>query len=76
MNRQAIINQIIHRRIIQDKKHPEFPEHLRMAILAEETGEVGTALQNGDRQNLKDELYDVICTAVRWLEVLETEEKR
>ncbi|MNC09457.1 hypothetical protein D3C75_570800 [compost metagenome] len=55
----------------QDRMHPEFQPDLRMAVLSEETGEVGRALQNKDAVNLQEELVQVAAVAVRWLEYLE-----
>lgn len=66
-----IIGGIIAERMRQDRLHPEFPEGLRMAILAEEVGEVGKALQEGNKAAMIEELYQVAATAVRWIEELE-----
>ncbi|WP_310502790.1 hypothetical protein [Paenibacillus qinlingensis] len=58
----------------QDKLHPNFPKELRLAILVEEVGEISTALQNGDIENLKTELTQTAATAIRWLEHIKKEE--
>lgn len=74
MDRMEIINEIIDERKYQDETH-DFPEHLRMAILAEEVGEVAAALQNGNTDYLIEELVQVAAVAMRWIEHLREEEK-
>jgi NTP pyrophosphatase (non-canonical NTP hydrolase) len=71
--RAAIFEAINAERARQNKKHPEFQKELRMAVLAEEVGEVGTALQTGDLENLREELTQVAALAVRWLEYIDKE---
>jgi NTP pyrophosphatase (non-canonical NTP hydrolase) len=69
-----IIGGIINERLRQDNLHPVFPEDKRLAILIEEVGEVATAIQNGDIENLKEELIQVASVCVRWLEhIIEVE---
>lgn len=63
-----IIGGILSERLRQDHLHPDFPEDKRLAILMEEVGEVATAIQNGDIENLKEELIQVASVCVRWLE--------
>lgn len=70
MTREQALALIDIERQLQDWKHPEFQPELRMAILAEETGEVGRSLQNKDAANLREELVQVAAVAVRWLETL------
>lgn len=69
--REQIFDSITAERARQDRKHPEFQPEFRMAVLSEETGEVGRALQNKDAANLREELVQVAAVAVRWLEALE-----
>lgn len=73
MTREQALALIDIERQRQDRKHPEFQPELRMAVLAEETGEVGRALQNKDAANLREELVQVAAVAVRWLEFIDTE---
>ena len=47
------------------------PEVPWLAILTEEIGEVGTAIQNNDEKNLKNELVQVAAVAVAWLETMD-----
>jgi NTP pyrophosphatase (non-canonical NTP hydrolase) len=39
----------------------------KLAILAEEFGEVAIALNDGDIANIKEELADVAATCIAWL---------
>lgn len=73
MDRMEIINEIIDERKYQDETH-DFPDSLRMAILAEEVGEVASALQNGNTDYLIEELIQVAAVAMRWIEHLREEE--
>lgn len=69
-----IISGIIDERLRQDNIHPDFPGEKRLAILMEEVGEVAKAIQNGDIENLKEELIQVASVCVRWLEhIIEVE---
>lgn len=74
MDRMEIVNEIIDERKYQDETH-DFPEPLRMAILAEEVGEVASALQNGNTDYLIEELVQVAAVAMRWIEHLREEEQ-
>lgn len=74
VERLEIVNEIIDERKYQDETH-DFPEHLRMAILAEEVGEVAAALQNGNTDYLIEELIQVAAVAMRWIEHLREEEQ-
>lgn len=46
------------------------PEPVKMAVLAEEVGEVARALLERDRVNLRTELVQVAAVATAWLESL------
>lgn len=70
MNRDYIFNAIIEERAHQDETH-DFPDHLRMAVLAEEVGEVASALQEERVDHLIEELIQVAAVAIRWIEYLE-----
>jgi NTP pyrophosphatase (non-canonical NTP hydrolase) len=70
MNQVDILNRIIHERKRQDILHPGNKRDQMLSILIEEVGEVGTAIQTRDKDNLKEELVHVAATAVRWLELL------
>lgn len=52
------------------------PVHLRMAILAEEVGEVAKALQDEGDARLLEELVQVGAVALRWAEDLLLEMER
>lgn len=54
----------------QNYLHPWSKETPRLAILCEELGEIGTALQDNNTQNLKEELTQLAALCVRWLEEL------
>lgn len=69
-NRAGIFDAIIEERARQDNMH-EFPLELRMAVLAEELGEVASALQAERVDYLISELIQVAAVAVRWIEALE-----
>lgn len=43
---------------------------MRYPILAEEVGEVARAMNDGDDENMKEELVQVAALAVAWLEAL------
>lgn len=68
-----IIQKIEAERARQDHLHPHFPDPKRLAILMEEVGEVATALQNADINNLEEELIQVVAVGVRWLEHIQKE---
>ncbi|MEG1925840.1 MAG: hypothetical protein RR415_08830 [Ruthenibacterium sp.] len=51
-------------------KHPDFSDN-PLAVLVEEVGEIATALQNGDAENLKQEIAQTAAVCVRWLEKME-----
>lgn len=61
-------------RLRQNELHPNFPKEIRLAVLVEEVGEVAKALQDGNRQNLEEELTQVAAVAQRWLEKLQKED--
>jgi hypothetical protein len=46
------------------------PDTVKVAVLAEETGEVARAFLDGDRVGLRRELVQVAAVAVAWLEAL------
>lgn len=53
----------------QDNIHPkELNVYKNLAVLIEEVGEVGTALQNNDSKNLYEELIQVAAVAVKMAE--------
>jgi NTP pyrophosphatase (non-canonical NTP hydrolase) len=54
----------------QNILHPWSKQTPRLAVLVEEIGEIGTALQNDDQENLKEELTQLAALCVRWLEEL------
>jgi NTP pyrophosphatase (non-canonical NTP hydrolase) len=68
MNQVDILNAIIKERKRQDWLHPHNRKADYLAIMIEEVGEVGKALQ-GDG-SLKEELIQLAATCVRWLEAL------
>lgn len=68
---QDIWMDVVNERVRQDDIHPDFPEHLRTAILGEEFGEVCKALY--ERGNLREELVHVAAVAVRWIQHLDRE---
>lgn len=47
--------------------HVRAPNHWRHLILSEEVGEVATAIQDDDLDQLRAELIQVAATAVAWL---------
>ncbi len=51
-------------------KHPDFTDN-PLAVLVEEVGEIATAVQNGDAENLKQEIAQTAAVCVRWLEKLQ-----
>lgn len=73
-SRMWVFERIADEREFQDERH-EFPEHLRLAVLTEEVGEVAKELLEGDgnKVNLRMELIQVAAVAVRWIEALEGE---
>lgn len=68
MNQVEILNRIIQERKRQDILHPRNKRGAYPAILIEEVGEVGAALQG--QGNLIEELVQVAAVCVRWLEDL------
>ncbi len=67
--RTMIINDIHNERIRQESMHPEkMSVSQRLPVLIEEIGEVGTAIQNNDNDNLYQELIQVAAVAVRMAE--------
>jgi NTP pyrophosphatase (non-canonical NTP hydrolase) len=66
MNQRDIIDRIINERKRQDILHPNNKNADYLAILIEEVGEVGKALQ-GDG-NMIDEIIQIAAVCVRWLE--------
>ena len=49
---------------------PDCPDYMRMAALAEELGEVGRALHDGDRDGLQTELHQLAGVAIAWATAL------
>jgi NTP pyrophosphatase (non-canonical NTP hydrolase) len=70
MNRTDIMADIFIERYRQNAIHPDNREEDMLAILIEEVGEIGRAIQNMDRVNLKEELVHTASVCVRWLEML------
>jgi NTP pyrophosphatase (non-canonical NTP hydrolase) len=66
MNQMLIINRILRERSRQDKLHIWDAETNKMAVLAEELGEVAAAMQG--QGILQDELVQLAAVAIRWLE--------
>jgi NTP pyrophosphatase (non-canonical NTP hydrolase) len=66
MNQMLIINRILRERSRQDKLHIWDADTNKMAVLAEELGEVAAAMQG--QGNLQDELVQLAAVAIRWLE--------
>jgi len=68
-NRTKILNDIHQERSRQDHLHPEEKTMSeRYVTLGEEIGEVSTAIQNNDNENLYEELIQVAAVAVRMAE--------
>jgi hypothetical protein len=68
MNQVEILNRIIQERKRQDILHPKNKLGAYPAILMEEVGEIGAALQ-GDGL-LVEEIVQLAAVCVRWLEAL------
>lgn len=68
MNQIVIINRILRERSRQDKLHTWDDATNRMAVIAEELGEIGAALQG--QGILQEELVQLAALCVRWLEEL------
>jgi NTP pyrophosphatase (non-canonical NTP hydrolase) len=66
MNQIVIINRILRERSRQDKLHTWDANTNKMAVLAEELGEVAAAMQG--QGILQDELVQLAAVAIRWLE--------
>lgn len=79
MRRLPIYADIDAERLHQEDKHgydkscanPAVTPDRKLAILAEEFGEVAMALNDTDFNNLRDELVQVAAVAVAWLESME-----
>lgn len=56
--------------IVHPRRFESGSDGLRLAVLIEEVGEVGTAIQDRDRDTLRTELVQVAAVCVRWLEAL------
>jgi hypothetical protein len=69
INRIELLTDIMIERKRQDWMH-EFPENIRMAVLAEEVGEVASSLQSRKNEDLENELIQVAAVAIRWVEFL------
>lgn len=54
----------------QDLIHEWNRKTNRFAVLVEEVGEIGAALQQQDHGNLEEELVQLAAVCVRWLEEL------
>lgn len=47
--------------------------HIKLAVLAEEFGEVARAVLEEDYENLRDELIQTAAVCVKWLEAIDNE---
>lgn len=70
MSRTDIMAAIFIERYRQEALHPGNKKEDYLPIMIEEVGEIGTALQNRDVDNLKDELVQLCAVCVRWLEAI------
>ena len=70
MDQIEVFNSIRQERLRQDIKHSSNRVNDMLPILIEEVGEVGTAIQYQDQDNLKEELIHTAAVCVRWLEML------
>jgi NTP pyrophosphatase (non-canonical NTP hydrolase) len=70
MQRTDIMAAIFMERYRQNILHPWSKHTPRLAVIVEEIGEVRTALQHNDIDNLKEELTQLAALCVRWLEEL------
>ena len=68
MNQIAIINRIFRERSRQDKLHTWDAATNKMAVAAEELGEIAAAMQG--QGDLQEELVQLAAVCVRWLEEL------
>lgn len=76
LRQDQIFEHIAEERDRQDQKHPMpngFPPTDRLAILVEEVGEVGKALCEHKKLEVRKELIHVAAVAVRWLELIDEE---
>lgn len=70
MRRTDVMAAILAERYRQNKLHPHNTLEDMLAVLIEEVGEVGRAVQHQDQVNLEEELVQVAAVCVRWLEML------
>lgn len=80
MKRQSILDAILVERLRQErlKRDGKFlytcadniSDVMRLPILAEEFGEVARAINEGDPENLKEELIQTAAVCLSWLEAL------
>lgn len=67
--RRMIFEDINNERERQEKIHPEKLDlSMRFTTLVEEVGEIATAIQNNDNENLYEELVQVAAVCVRTIE--------
>lgn len=67
--RRIIFEDINNERERQENIHPEKLDlPMRFTTLVEEVGEVATAIQNNDNENLYEELVQVAAVCVRMIE--------
>lgn len=75
MQRQDIFSRLSDHRDAMDLRHGDWSlnrqQNFAMTILSEEVGEVARAILENDRENLKDELFDVLQVCTAWLEGME-----
>lgn len=80
MTQKQVLNEIEKERYRQDIKwragSNDWPSDPRSKylVLAEEVGEVATALLEADAENLREELIQVAAVAVAWLENIHNDE--
>ena len=73
MTANEIFDRIVAERRRQQVTHTgntladKIPDSMKVTILVEEIGEVAKAVQDKDRDNLREELVQVAALAVAWL---------
>lgn len=70
MDKEIIFDAIEQERARQDALHEWGNNTNRLAVLVEEVGEIGAALQEPHQGNLDEELVQLAAVCIRWLEEL------
>lgn len=70
MNKEIIFDALDLERARQDLLHEWSQKTNRFAVLVEEVGEIGAALQEPNQGNLEEELVQLAAVCIRWLEEL------